>query len=118
LRTPVVRGLRVFLCSLLAPKGDTGSTIIVPKDGESFADTVKRATDRVKQNPEQVEKEIADESTPKNLATKTAEALGGAAAIGFGGHRRQPFSVFAVRTTLTRLFAIPEWPPRHKSLMP
>ena|ERR1700679_396198 len=66
-------------------KGDTGSTIIVPKDGESFADTVKRATDRVKQNPQQVEKEIADESTPKNLASKTAETLGGAAAIGFGG---------------------------------
>jgi len=71
-------------------KGDTGSTIITPKnlggsDEESFTDTVKRATDRAKNNPDQIKKEIEDETTARNLGTKTAETLGGAAAIGFGG---------------------------------
>jgi hypothetical protein len=66
-------------------KGDTGSTIIVPKDGESFQDTVKRATERVKNNPDEIKKEIEAESTARNIGTKTAETLGGAAAIGLGG---------------------------------
>lgn len=64
---------------------DTGGTITVPKDGESFADTVKRATDRAKQNPAQLQADIAKETTAKNLATKTAESLGGAAIAGTVG---------------------------------
>lgn len=64
---------------------DVGATVIVPKDGESYADTVQRAIARAKQNPDAVQADIAKEATPKNLATKSAETLGAAAGIGVMG---------------------------------
>jgi hypothetical protein len=63
---------------------DVGNTVIVPKDGESFSDTVKRAVARQKSStPEQqqaaIDKEVA------TMPTKTAQTLGAAATIGASG---------------------------------
>lgn len=63
---------------------DVGNKVIVPKDGESFADTMKRAVEYHKSlTPEQqqaaINKEVA--TMPK----KTAETLGAAATIGAVG---------------------------------
>lgn len=63
---------------------DVGNTVIVPKDGESFSDTVKRATDRTKaigpaQQQQEIDKEVA------TMPGKTAETLAGAAGIGLAG---------------------------------
>jgi hypothetical protein len=65
---------------------DVGNTVIVPKEGESFADTVKRATTRWKAlPPDQQQKELDRETRPKDVARKTAETLGAAAGIGVVG---------------------------------
>jgi hypothetical protein len=59
---------------------DVGNTVIVPKDGESFADTMKRAAAYGKTvTPSQVNAELA--TAPKKAAT----VLAAAPAIGFGG---------------------------------
>jgi hypothetical protein len=63
---------------------DVGNKVIVPKEGESFQDTVKRATDYHKSlTPEQQKAAIGKESA--TIPKKTAETLGAAAAIGAGG---------------------------------
>jgi len=60
---------------------DVGNQVIVPKDGESFQDTVKRATNRVQSlTPQQRQQEIDKETA--TIPAKTAETLGTAAAIG------------------------------------
>jgi hypothetical protein len=59
--------------------------VIVPKEGESYEDTVKRAVARGKQNPDALRADIAKESTASNLASKSAETLGAAAGIGVAG---------------------------------
>lgn len=64
---------------------DVGATVVVPKDGESYADTVQRAITRAKQNPDAVSADIAKEATASNLASKSAETLGAAAGIGVAG---------------------------------
>ena len=59
---------------------DVGNTVIVPKDGESFADTMKRAAAHGKTvTQDQRNKEMA--TAPKKVAT----VLAAAPAIGFGG---------------------------------
>lgn len=59
---------------------DVGNTVIVPKDGESFADTMQRAAAQGKKTtPEQINKEVA--TAPK----KAAEVLAAAPAMGVGG---------------------------------
>jgi hypothetical protein len=63
---------------------DVGNTVIVPKDGESFSDTVKRAVAHQKSlTPEQqqaaIDKEVA------TMPAKTAQTLGAAATIGAVG---------------------------------
>ena len=59
---------------------DVGNTVIVPKDGESFADTMKRAAAYGKTvTQSDIDKEMA--TAPK----KVAETLAAAPAIGVGG---------------------------------
>lgn len=61
-------------------KNDVGNNVIVPKDGESFADTMKRAAaSGATVTQEQIDKGLA--TAPK----KTAEVLAAAPALGFGG---------------------------------
>lgn len=56
---------------------DVGNTVIVPKDGESFADTMKRAVEQGKKNsPDAIKKELA--TAPGKVAT----VLGAAPVIG------------------------------------
>lgn len=65
-----------------------GYKIIVPKDGEEFGDTIKRAIAYHRSlTPEQQQQAMSREigPTPKDTARKTVETLGGAAAIGFLG---------------------------------
>lgn len=62
---------------------DSGGTVIVPRLGESFDDTMKRAA--AFGQTAQAKTEAAKESTPKNLGTKAAETLAAAPAIGAGG---------------------------------
>lgn len=66
-------------------KNDVGATVIVPKDGEDFYDTINRATQRVKEHPQEVQADIAKETTAKNIAAKTAETLTAAPTIGAAG---------------------------------
>jgi len=59
---------------------DVGNTVIVPKEGESFADTMKRAAAYGKTvTPQQINAELA--TAPK----KAAEVLAAAPIIGAGG---------------------------------
>jgi len=59
---------------------DVGNTVIVPKEGETFADTMQRAATQGKQTtPEQVN---AEEAT---MPKKVAEVLAAAPGIGAGG---------------------------------
>jgi hypothetical protein len=63
---------------------DVGNKVIVPKDGESFADTMKRAVQYHKsltpaQQQAAIDKEVA------TMPTKTAQTLGAAATIGVLG---------------------------------
>ena len=56
---------------------DVGNTVIVPKDGESFSDTMQRAVAQGKQTTQgQIDKEMA------TAPTKVAETLAAAPAIG------------------------------------
>ncbi len=75
-----------------APSGevtnDVGNTVIVPKDGESFADTMKRAAAYGKTvTQDQINKEMA--SAPGKVATTLAAApvigAGGAASLAAPG---------------------------------
>jgi hypothetical protein len=59
---------------------DVGNTVITPKDGESFADTMKRAAAQGQQTtPDQINREIA------TMPGKAATVLAAAPAIGAGG---------------------------------
>jgi hypothetical protein len=59
---------------------DVGNSVITPKDGESFSDTMKRAAAQGKQTtPDQINKEIA------TMPSKAATVLGAAPVIGAGG---------------------------------
>ena len=63
---------------------DVGNKVIVPKEGESFADTMKRAV----QYHESLTPEQRKSAIGKELATapkKAAQALGGAAVAGVAG---------------------------------
>jgi hypothetical protein len=62
---------------------DVGNTVIVPKDGESFTDTVQRAIAYQKSMTPQQQQSAID-AEMKTAPTKAAETMGGAAAIGFG----------------------------------
>ena len=63
---------------------DVGQKVIVPKDGESFADTMKRAVTYHKSlTPEQ--QQAAIDAETKTIPKKTAETLGAAATIGAVG---------------------------------
>jgi hypothetical protein len=63
---------------------DVGQKVIVPKDGESFADTMKRAVTYHKSlTPEQ--QQAALDAETKTIPKKTAETLGAAATIGAVG---------------------------------
>jgi hypothetical protein len=63
---------------------DVGNKVIVPKEGESFQDTMKRAVEYHKSlTPEQQKAAIGKEAA--TIPKKTAETLGAAAAIGAGG---------------------------------
>jgi hypothetical protein len=67
-----------------APSGqvtnDVGNTVIVPKDGESFSDTMTRAAAQGQQTtPDQINKEVA------TMPGKAATVLAAAPAMGFGG---------------------------------
>lgn len=59
---------------------DVGNTVIVPKEGESFSDTMARAAKQGQRTtPEQVNKELA------TAPAKAATVLGAAPIIGAGG---------------------------------
>lgn len=59
---------------------DVGNTVIVPKDGESFADTMKRAAAQGQQTtPDQINKEV------ETIPGKAATVLAAAPAIGAAG---------------------------------
>ena len=59
---------------------DVGNTVIVPKDGESFSDTMKRAAAQgQKTTPDQINREVA------TMPGKAATVLAAAPAIGAGG---------------------------------
>lgn len=63
---------------------DVGQKVIVPKDGESFSDTLKRAVAYHKSlTPEQ--QQAALDAETKTIPTKTAQTLGAAATIGAVG---------------------------------
>jgi hypothetical protein len=63
---------------------DVGNTVIVPKDGESFSDTLKRAVAHNKaMTPEQQQAAIDKETA--TMPKKTAQTLGAAATIGAVG---------------------------------
>jgi hypothetical protein len=61
-------------------RNDVGNTVIVPKPGESFADTMQRAAAYGKTvTPAQINAEV------KTAPEKAAETLAAAPALGFGG---------------------------------
>jgi hypothetical protein len=63
---------------------DVGQKVIVPKDGESFADTLKRAVAYHKSlTPEQ--QQAALDAEAKTMPKKTVQTLGAAATIGAVG---------------------------------
>lgn len=63
---------------------DVGQKVIVPKDGESFSDTLKRAVQYHKSlTPEQ--QQAAIDAEAKTIPAKTAQTLGAAATIGATG---------------------------------
>jgi hypothetical protein len=62
---------------------DTGSTVIIPKEEESFDDTMKRAA--AFGQTAQAKAQAAKESTPQNLGTKAAETLAAAPVAGAAG---------------------------------
>jgi hypothetical protein len=62
---------------------DTGSTVITPKEGESFEDTMKRAA--AFGQTAQAKTQAAQESTVRNLGTKAAQTLVAAPVIGAAG---------------------------------
>jgi hypothetical protein len=63
---------------------DVGQKVIVPKDGESFSDTLKRAVAYHKSlTPEQ--QQAALDAETKTIPKKTAQTLGAAATIGSVG---------------------------------
>lgn len=63
---------------------DVGQKVIVPKDGENFSDTLKRAVAYHKSlTPEQ--QQAALDAEAKTMPKKTAQTLGAAATIGLVG---------------------------------
>lgn len=65
---------------------DVGNTVIVPKEGESYADTIKRAVDHYKKMPpSELQDRINRETSMRSLAPKVATTLAAAPAIGAGG---------------------------------
>lgn len=86
---------------------DVGNTVIVPKDGESFSDTMKRAASQGQQTtPEQINKEIA--TAPGKAATVLAAApvvgAAGAAALAAPGEASEVGS-----SLVDKAKAIYEW---------
>lgn len=63
---------------------DVGQKVIVPKDGESFTDTLKRAVTYHKSLTPEQQKAALDAET-KTIPKKTAQTLGAAATIGVVG---------------------------------
>jgi hypothetical protein len=63
---------------------DVGQKVIVPKDGESFTDTLKRAVAYHKSLTPEQQKAALDAET-KTIPKKTAQTLGAAATIGVVG---------------------------------
>jgi hypothetical protein len=63
---------------------DVGQKVIVPKDGESFSDTLKRAVAYHKSLTPEQQKAALDAET-KTMPKKTAETFGAAATIGAVG---------------------------------
>lgn len=65
-------------------KNDVGNTVIVPKDGESYLDTIKRAVAHSQSmTPEQ--HQAAFDKEVKTMPGKAATVLGAAPVIGAGG---------------------------------
>jgi hypothetical protein len=63
---------------------DVGQKVIVPKDGEAFADTLKRAVAYHKSLTPEQQKAALDAET-KTMPKKAAQTLGAAATIGVAG---------------------------------
>jgi hypothetical protein len=63
---------------------DVGNKVIVPKDGESFADTMKRAVQYHKSLTPQQQQAAIDKETA-TIPAKAAQTLGAAATIGVVG---------------------------------
>lgn len=63
---------------------DVGNKVIVPKDGESFADTMKRAVQYHKSLPP-AQQQAAIDKEVATMPKKTAQTLGAAATIGVVG---------------------------------
>ena len=102
---------------------DVGNHVIVPKDGESFGDTVKRAIQYHKSLPP----EEQDKAMQREVATipkKTAQAVAGAAAAGVAGpaalaaplelHAAMTAGIAELTPALTKgVVAVGEWAAAH-----
>lgn len=64
---------------------DVGQQVIVPKDGESFHDTIQRAVALGKQRIKDGSQQAAIDAEAKTIPGKTAETLAGASAAGVLG---------------------------------
>jgi hypothetical protein len=64
---------------------DVGQTVIVPKDGESFADTLKRGVALGKQRQQNGTQQQAIDAEMATAPKKVAQTLGAAAGIGVTG---------------------------------
>jgi len=65
---------------------DVGNTVIVPKEGESYLDTIHRAIAHYQsQTPEQQQDAINREMKPRVIGKKVAQTLAAAPAIGAAG---------------------------------
>jgi hypothetical protein len=64
---------------------DVGNAVIVPKDGESFADTVNRAVALTKQRQAAGTQQQAVDAETATIPAKTAETVAAAPLIGAGG---------------------------------
>ena len=64
---------------------DVGQQVVVPKDGESFTDTVNRAKALQQQREQAGTQQQALDAETKTIPAKTAQTLAGAATIGAVG---------------------------------
>jgi|ERR1022692_194137 hypothetical protein len=92
-------------------KNDVGNTVIVPKDGESFADTMKRAAAQGKKTtPEMVNKEIA---TMPEKAAQVIAAAPIAGAAGAAGLESPAILPAVLPHTIEGIKAISAWATAH-----